>query len=151
MKRLAACTLLLLFAACSTTIKYPVEPGPEVEIVQLYGPSDVPYSRGVSFITAQFGVQISNPSPVPITLKHITLQSVGNATVALRREDRGFNDVINAGQTAQATMNARLYFSSDSSGSPTREPLTIRAVLNFDSPNGSFAKIVQKNIGEFPE
>ncbi len=149
MKHLAACALLL-FAGCSAAT-YPVNPPPDVEIVQLYGPSDVPYSRGISSLNAEFGVQITNRADVPITLKHVTLQSVGNATLALRREDRGFNNVINPGQTGQARINARLYFTSDMSGSPTREPLTIRATLQFASPKGTFNRIVQKNISEFPE
>ncbi len=149
--RTLAVSALALLAACASSIKYPVEPPPEVEIVQLYGPSDVPYSRGTSFIEAQYGIQISNPSTVPITLKHVTLQGVGNASIALRREDRGFNNVINPGTTAQATINARVYFTSDLSGSPTREPLTVRATISFDSPKGSFNRIVQKNIGEFPQ
>ena len=97
------------------------------------------------------GIQISNPSTVPITLKHVSLQSVGNSTVSMRREDRGFNNVINPGSMAQATMNARVYFTSDLSGSPTREPMTIRATLNFDSPKGTFNRIVQTNISEFPQ
>lgn len=151
MRTLAACAFAVVAAACASSIKYPVEPPPEIEIVQLYGQSDVPYSRGTSFVEAQFGVQISNPSTVPVTLKHITLVSVGNATVALRREDRGFNNVINPGMTAQATMNARVYFTSDMSGSPTREPMTIRATISFDSPKGTFNRIVQKNIAEFPQ
>ncbi len=149
MKPLAACVLLLL-AGCST-VSYPVNPPPDIEIVQLYGPSDVPYSRGVTSINAEFGVQITNRSDTPITLKHVTLQSVGNSTLALRREDRGFNNVINPGQTGQATINARLYFTSDISGSPTREPLSIRATLQFASPKGTFNRIVQKNLNEFPQ
>ena len=53
-------------------------------------------------------------------------------------------------QTGQAVVNAYVVFTSDSSGSPTREPLTLRATLNFDSPKGHFNKIVQKMIGQFP-
>jgi len=151
MRQLAACALVVLAAACASSLKYPVNPPPEVQIVQVYGQSDVPYSRGVTSIEAQYAVQITNPSTVPITLKHVTLQSVGNSTVAMRREDRGFNNVINPGSTGQATINARVLFTSDNSGSPTREPMTVRATLSFDSPNGSFNRIVQQNITEFPQ
>ncbi|HSP14504.1 MAG TPA: hypothetical protein VLV78_07125 [Thermoanaerobaculia bacterium] len=149
MKPLVVCALLVL-PACSTTT-YPVMPPPEIEIVQLYGPSDVPYSRGVSSVEAQYGVQITNPSADPVTLTHVSLQSVGNSTLAMRSEERGFNNVIPPGQTGQAVINARVYFTSDSSGSPTREPLTIRATLSFNSPKGSFTRIVQKNLSQFPQ
>ena len=150
MRPLAACAFVLA-AACASSIRYPVMPPPEIQIVQLYGQSDVPYSRGMGFVESQFGIQISNPSTTAITLKHVTLQSVGNSTVAMRREDRGFNNVINPGQTAQATVNARVYFTSDMSGSPTREPMTIRATVSFDSPKGSFNRIVQQNLSEYPQ
>jgi len=101
-------------------------------------------------MNAEFGIQITNPSDDPIILKHVTLESVGGSSIAIRREDRGFNNEIPPGQTGQAVVHARLYFTSDSSGSPTREPITMRATLNFDSPKGSFNRIVQKMIGEFP-
>lgn len=149
MKRTATVALLLL-AACASSQKGPVDPPPEISIIQIYGPSDLNYSRGVSSIEAQYGIQITNPSTDPIKLKHVTLESTGGGTIALRREDRAFNDEVPPGQTAQVTMNARVYFTSDMSGSPTREPLTVRATLRFDSPKGPFSKIVQKMIGQFP-
>jgi hypothetical protein len=149
MKQLAVCALLLL-AACSSAT-YPVMPPPEVEIVQLYGPSDLPYARGSSSVEAQYGIQITNRSSDPVTLTHVSLQSVGGGTIAMRREDRGFNNTIEPGQTGQAVMNARVYFTSDVSGSPTREPLTVRATLSFKSPKGSFTRIVQKNLSQFPQ
>jgi hypothetical protein len=151
MKRIAFCVLLLAVVSCkSGPHTYPVTPGPEVEIVQIYGPSDLNYSRGMNSVDAQYGLQITNPSSDPITLKHVVLESVGGSGIALRREDRAFNNEIPPGQTGQAVVNARVYFRNDSSGSPTREPMTIRATMSFDSPKGSFNRIVQKMIGQFP-
>ncbi len=149
MKRIACCVLLLALAGCGSSAKYPVTP-PDVEIIQIYGPSDLNYSRGISSVNAQYGLQITNRATDPITLKHVTLESVGGGTIAMRREDRAFNNEIPPGQTGQAVVNARVFFTSDSSGSPTREPITMRATLNFDSPKGKFNKIVQKMIGQFP-
>jgi hypothetical protein len=149
MRRFAFCFVVLALAGCSSTAKSPV-PSPDVEIVQLYGPSDVTFSRGVSTVEAQYGLQITNRANDPITLKHVTLEAVGNGTIAMRREDRSFNNEIPPGQTGQAVVNARVLFTSDVSGSPTREPMTMRATLNFDSPKGKFNKIVQKMIGQFP-
>jgi hypothetical protein len=148
MKHLAVCALLLL-AACSSANSYPVTP-PDVNLVQIYGPSNLDYSRGVSSIDAEYGIQVRNNADVPIRLKHATLESVGGTTIVLRREDRSFDIEIPPGQIGQATMHARVYFSSDLSGSPTREPLTLRATMHFDSPKGAFNKIVQRNIGQFP-
>ncbi len=151
MKRIGVCVLLLAIAACSSSShKYPVDPPPEVQIIQIYGPSDLTYSRGISSVDAQYGLQIKNGSSDPIVLKHVTLESVGGSSIAMRREDRSFNNEIPPGQIGQAVVNARVYFQSDNSGSPTREPITMRATLNFDSPKGSFNRIVQKMIGQFP-
>ncbi len=149
MKRIGCSILLLALAACGSSGTAPIAP-PDVEIVQIYGPSDVNYSRGTSSVNAQYGLQITNRAGEPITLKHVTLQSVGGGTIAMRREDRAFNNEIPPGQTGQAVVNALVYFTSDISGSPTREPLTLRATLNFDSPKGKFNRIVQKMIGQFP-
>lgn len=151
MKRIAFCVLLLAVVACSSSSQNsPVTPLPAVEIVQLYGPADLNYSRGISSVEAQYGLEITNPSSDPITLKHVTLESVGGSSIRMRREDRAFNNEIPPGQTGQAVVNARVYFQSDRSGSPTREPITMRATLSFDSPKGKFNRIVQKMIGQFP-
>ena len=151
MKRIAFCALLVVIVACaSSSHTSPVTPLPSVEIVQIYGPADLSYSRGISSVEAQYGLEITNPSSDPITLKHVTLESVGGSSIRMRREDRAFNIEIPPGQTGQAVVTARVYFQSDNSGSPTREPITMRATLSFDSPKGSFNRIVQKMIGQFP-
>lgn len=151
MKRAALALLAVaIIAACASSQKYPVSSPPDVQIVQIYGPSDIPFSRGTSTVDAQYGIQITNKADETITLKHVTLESVGGATIVMRREDRGFNNQIPPGQTGQAVINARVLFTSDVTGSPTREPMTIRATLSFDSAKGSFNRIVQKMIGQFP-
>lgn len=121
-----------------------------MQIVQVYGPSDLNYSRGTSSVEAQYALQITNRADEPIRLRHVTLESVAGTTIVMRREDRGFDNEIPPGQTGQALVNARVYFTSDMSGSPTREPLTLRATMTFDSAKGSFHRIVQKMIGQFP-
>lgn len=148
MRKLAFFAALTIIACASQT--YPVSAPPDVQIIQIYGPSDLNYSRGMSSVDAQYGLQITNKATDPIILKHVTLEAITGSTIAMRREERAFNNEIPPGQTGQAVINARVYFRSDASGSPTREPLTVRATLNFDSPKGSFNKIVQKMVGEFP-
>ena len=150
MKQLAFCAALVVLAGCSSSSPKAAITPPDVDIVQIYGPSDVTFSRGVSTVNAQYGLQITNKADEPITLKHVTLEAIGTGTIGMRREERAFNNEIPPGQTGQAVVNAYVVFTSDSSGSPTREPLTLRATLNFDSPKGHFNKIVQKMIGQFP-
>ncbi len=149
MKKLAVCSLLLL-AACASSMKAPV-PLPDVVINQVYGPSDVPYARGTSSVYAEYAFDITNKADVPITLNHITMQSVGNTTIAMRTEERAFNATIPPGATGEARLKATVYFTSDISGSPTREPFTVRATLHFNSSKGAFVRIVQQNLSQFPE
>lgn len=151
MRKIAAVALVLL-AACASSSKStaPVTP-PDVNIAQVYGPSDLPYSRGVSSVNAEWAIQVTNKADVPITLTHISLQSVGMGTMAMRREERSYQAVVPPGATGEVRLSAQLYFTSDSSGSPTREPLTLRATMNFDSPKGKFVKIKQQNLSQFPQ
>lgn len=149
MKQIAVGALVLL-AACASSQSTPV-PAPDINIVQVYGPSDLPYSRGVSSVNAEYAIQITNKADVPITLTHVSLVSVGMGTMAMRREERGFTAVVPPGATGEARLNALLYFTSDASGSPSREPLTLRATMNFDSPKGKFVRIKQQNLSQFPQ
>src|SRR5512141_2990534 len=143
MKHFAIAALVLL-AACASSMSNTPVPAPDINIVQVHGPSDLPYSRGVSSVNAEYAIQITNKADVPITLTHVSLQSVGMGTMAMRREERGYQAVVPPGATGEVRLQAQLYFTSDSSGSPSREPLTLRATMNFDSPKGKFVKIKQQ-------
>ena len=148
MKRALIVTLLVA-AACASSDNV-VSPPPEIEIVQVYGPANIPYSRGQDSTMGEYAFRVTNKANIPITLRRIELSSIGGTTIALRREDRAFNRTVNPGSAEVVSLLARVFFLSSSSGSPTNEPLTIRAVLYFESQNGSFRKIVTKNIGQFP-
>lgn len=149
MKR-ALIVAVVFLCACASSQKEVVNPPPKIDIVQVYGPADIPYSRGQDSVLAEYAFRIENPSNVPITLRRIEMSSVAGGTIALRREDRAFTRTINPGSAEVVSINARVYFRTMSSGSPTNEPLTIRAVLYFESPNGTFRKIITRNIGQFP-
>lgn len=150
MKR-ALIVAVLFLGACASSQNEVVKPPPQIDVVQVYGPSDIPYSRGQESVLGEYAFRVANPANVPITLRRIELSSLGGGTIALRREDRAFTRTINPGSAEVVSVNARVYFRTTSSGSPTNEPLTIRAVLYFDSPNGSFRRIITRNIGQFPE
>jgi hypothetical protein len=142
---------ILFLAACASSQDTVVKPPPEIEIAQLYGPSDIPYSRGQSSTIAEYAFRITNNADVPITLRRIDLSSVAGGTIALRREDRSFNKTINPGSAEVVSINPRVYFTTTGGGTPTNEPLTLRAIVYFDSPNGSFRRIMTRMISQFPE
>jgi hypothetical protein len=149
MKR-ALLPAILLLAACASSKNAVVSPLPEIDVVQVYGPADIPYSRGQDSVMAEYAFRVRNGANVPITLRRIEMSSLTGGTIALRREDRAFNRTVNPGSAEVVSLTARVYFRTTSSGSPTNEPLTIRAVLYFESANGSFRRIITRNIGQFP-
>ena len=152
MKRALIVVALLLVGACSSSSQTSVvNPPPEIDVVQVYGPSDLPYSRGQDSVMGEYAFRVANNANIPITLRRIELSSMGGSTIALRREDRAFNRTVNPGSAEVVSVNARVYFRTGVSGTPTNEPLTIRAILYFESPNGAFRRIITRNIGQFPE
>lgn len=149
MKR-ALIVAVLFLGACASSQNEVINPPPQIDVVQVYGPADIPYSRGQESVLGEYAFRIENKANVPITLRRIELSSLAGGTIGLRREDRSFTRTINPGSAEVVSVNARVYFRTTSSGSPTNEPLTIRAVLYFESPNGSFRRIITRNIGQFP-
>lgn len=122
---------------------------PEIQLVQLYGPTDLPYTQGATSLTAHFGFRILNRAAEPITLRHIELESSGEGGYYLRREARAFTRQIEPGEVAEETMQALAYFRTTASGAASNEPVMLRATFHFDSARGSFRQVLLRNIGQF--
>ena len=147
MRNIAALALVALCACASTD---PNRIRPEVEVFELYGPQDLQYSRGQNTMDAEYGFRITNRSPEQITLTRIDLSSAGQSgAYFIRREDRSFTADIPSDSYGDVRMKARVYFQNRADGTPSSEPVTIRAVLYFDSSTGSFREIIIKNLGQF--
>jgi hypothetical protein len=119
---------------------------PEVELVQLVGPGDVAMGSGIMQI--QFGLRVSNRASEPITLRRVEMSSVGRGAYVLRREFHPFNKVIRPEQYEDVTFWSR-GFVYGSRFEPSNEPVTVRAILFFESPDGPFQQIVQRNLDQF--
>jgi hypothetical protein len=148
MKRLAVAALLVFAAACSSSNA----PGaakrilPEVAIEQLVGPAQLGYPGGL--VDIQYEVTVGNQSDEPITLRRIEVSSIGGGAYRLRRESFPFGAKLGAHQ--QGTI--QFWAHSIQSGQIFRgsnEPVTLRAILHFDSPSGPFQKIVMKSLDQF--
>jgi hypothetical protein len=100
---------------------------------------------------AEFGFQILNKATEPITLRRITIQTIGDGGYLLRREDKAYTTVIGPGQTVGERIQARAYFGTTLSGEASTEPVLLRATLYFESAAGKFRQIVMRNIGQFTE
>ncbi|HUP48168.1 MAG TPA: hypothetical protein VNA04_05185 [Thermoanaerobaculia bacterium] len=145
----AGIALVLLVAGCSSGGVDIVRP--EIQIIQLYGPTDLASARGQGSMTAQFAFRVLNRALEPITLRRVQLESSGDGGYALRREDRPFSIPIGPGEIVEERVEALAYFRLMPSGSASNEPVTLRATFHFDSPAGSFRQIVLRNIGQFSD
>ena len=146
MKQISLVAALIL-AGCASTAPDIVKP--EIQLVQLFAPSDLEYARGRNTMYAEFGFRITNQASEPITLRRVALESTGDGGYYLRREDRAFDRPIGTGEAIEDKLQARAYFRTTGSGEASREPVTIRATFYFDSPKGSFRQTVIRNIGQF--
>lgn len=149
MKR-AAIPLLLLLAACGSSSGDANRSRAEVEFEQVYGPGDVGLVRGANTMNIEYAVHIGNRSAEPITLRRISVSSVGTGSYRLRPEEQIYDETIPPDAAGVVKLSARGYFVGTSTGEASREPVTLRAILYFDAPAGSFRRIVTQNIGQFP-
>ncbi|MCU1350295.1 MAG: hypothetical protein JWO56_3325 [Acidobacteria bacterium] len=148
MKRLAASALFALAAvACSSS-----NPGdaklikPEISFEQIVGPAELGYPGGR--IDIQYEVTIANRSAEPISLRRIEVSSIGGGAYRLRRESFPFS--VTVPPDRQGTL--RFWAHALQSGAVFRgsnEPVTLRAILFFDSPAGKFQQIVMRELGQF--
>ncbi|HEU4522453.1 MAG TPA: hypothetical protein VFT12_10640 [Thermoanaerobaculia bacterium] len=145
---LSALVLLTATAGCGSSVDIIK---PQIDLAQLYAPTDLGYARGSNTMVAKFAFRVINRSTEPITLRRVNLQSSGDGGYYLQREDRTFKHQIGPGQAVEDTMDARAYFRTTVSGTASTEPVTLRATFYFDSPVGSFRQIVIRNIGQFSD
>jgi hypothetical protein len=148
MKRILL-TAAFLAAGCASTQKDIAIIRPEIELLQLVAPVDVGYATGPTQI--QFETRVANRSAEPITLRRIEISSVSNGSYALRRESFNYKETIAPDHFTSVKFWAHAYaFATGRDRQPSSEPVTVRAVVYFDSPVGSFQQIVTKYITQFP-
>ena len=148
MKRLAFLALLAAATSCSSSnANGPANLlKPEIAIEQLVGPATLGYPGGQ--VDVQYEVTVGNRSDEPITLRRIEVSSIGGGAYRLRRESFPFNAKLGAHQQGSIQFWAH----SIQSGAIFRgsnEPVTLRAILHFDSPAGPFQQIVMKSLEQF--
>ena len=146
-KRFSALTLALAIAGCAASAPDVVRP--QIDLVQIYAPTDLGYARGHNSMTAEFAFRVINQAAQPITLRRVNIQSSGEGGYYLRREDKSFHHQLGPGQAVEDRIQARAYFRTTASGTASNEPVTLRATFYFESPGGSFRQIVIRNIGQF--
>ena len=146
MKSLAIFAALFL-AACSSTSQGPKAaiPTPEFEIEQTFGPGDVGFPDGP--IDVKYELRIVNRSTIPMTFKRLNLRTVnppGGAYTLTPPLEHPFNLQIppNGEKTVEMWAHARSYGVS----MRDREPVTVKGVAYFDTPQGYYNQPVNEEI-----
>lgn len=138
---------VLAIAGCASSA--PDITRPQIDIVQVYAPTDLGYARGHNSMTAEFAFRVINNANQPITLRRVNIQSSGEGGYYLRREDKNFHHQLGPGQAVEDKLQALAYFRTTVSGNASTEPVTLRATFYFDSPAGNFRQIVIRNLSQF--
>jgi len=120
---------------------------PEIALVQIVGPAEVGYPRGQMDI--QYGMRVANRSAETITLRRIDISSFGSGAYTLRREQHPFNQSVPPDQYADVTFWVRALARGGPFTMGANEPVTVRIIAYFDSPEGPFTQLVQRDLMQF--
>ncbi|HUP50407.1 MAG TPA: hypothetical protein VNA04_16650 [Thermoanaerobaculia bacterium] len=123
--------VLVTAAACGTGQPISTSGGRAAVGVQLVG--SVFFGSG-STAPANLEVLVENRSPAEIVVRHIRVESSGMATWGIYPAQRTFRETLSPGQVRAFPMYAT---AATTRRSPT-EPLTVRAVVQFDSGTERF-------------
>jgi hypothetical protein len=92
---------------------------------------------------------VANRSGEPITLTRIDMQSMGYGAYTLNPQSRSFKMKVEPAQyqTVDFWMPAQI---DDPSLYGANGPVTLRAVLHYDSPVGQFDQVTVQQVHEHP-
>ena len=116
---------------------------PEVTVTQLSGiPSAARHVDGG--LPINYRIQVANKAGETITLKHITVVSMGRGAYNVPQTSRPFQ--LDVKPEAFGTADFWVPATADSTISGANGPVTLRVVAHFDSPVGQFDEIVIQQV-----
>ena len=154
-KSLAVLAVVLLFTACASmksdsglgNAKVSITK-PDIRIMQL---SSVPAAaRHVEGnLPIHYRMRVSNRSAEPITIKQVSVQSMGYGAYNVDLTSRPFKTRVEPDQFQEVEfwVPARI---DDASIVGANGPVTLRATVQFDSPVGQFQQIVVQQVNSMP-
>lgn len=121
---------------------------PDIRITQL---SSVPVAaRHVEGnLPVQYRVRVSNRAAEPITLKNVTVMSMGYGAYDVESTSRPFKTLIEPDQFKVVEFWVPAHITA-ASIMGANGPVTLRATLHFDSPVGQFQQIVVQQVNSMP-
>ncbi|HEU5163361.1 MAG TPA: hypothetical protein VFV54_09475 [Thermoanaerobaculia bacterium] len=139
MKRLALVFLAIALAGCASGGSDDKPKGPEPQF-DMYQVGDHSFSLRYSGVQAVgFELTVSNPTTETLTLRHIKFSTIGTGAYYVDQTPQFFNLDVPPRQTAVKAFSLRVYAQGGDVGS--REPVTLRAIVQYEGPEGKFQKI----------
>jgi hypothetical protein len=143
MKNVLLIPAMLLVFGCATN-SAPPGSEPQVTLVQL---SRV--VEGAQFdtgpVSAHYGVEVKNVTPVPIRLDRVGVKSIGGGAYDLPSHSQGFDVAIAPGETRSVDFWAPAYVTNPTVGG-ANSAVTIRAMIEFDAAGKKFQTVIVQNI-----
>ena len=147
MRRLAFIAALFLAACSSSSSQGPKATiaAPDVDIDQALGPGDLGFPDAP--IDVKYQIRVRNNAAVPITLRRVNLHTVnppGGAYTLTPPLVHTMNVTIppSGEQTIEVWAHARSYGVS----MRDREPVTVKGVAYFETPQGYYNQILDQEI-----
>ncbi|HUP48652.1 MAG TPA: hypothetical protein VNA04_07665 [Thermoanaerobaculia bacterium] len=121
---------------------------PEIEIAQIS--SVPPAARHVQGgVPVQYAVRVGNRSRGTITLKSVTVVSMGVGAYDVESTSRPFSAKIEPDQYEVVQFWVPAYVNL-STVMGANGPVTLRAVFRFDSPDGQFQEVIVRQVNAMP-
>lgn len=143
--RMTGWLAFLVLAACASQVKPTASlPDPPVAIEQLSSVSLA--ARNITGgITLHYLVRVQNVAGQPVTLRRIDMNSIGYGSYSVDQTSRPFNVTIDPQKQAEVEIwtSGQIV---DASLTGANGPVTLRAVLWFDSPVGSLQTVVIQQV-----
>jgi hypothetical protein len=144
--RRSLAAILLLLAACAAQQLGRKSPVAEPEIVIEQISNVAPAARNVAGgISVRYRIRVRTVAKEPVTLKRIDLVSVGYGAYNVGSLSRPFDVTIKPGSESSVEVFA-LGQILDPSIAGANGPVTLRAVMLFDSPLGQLQKVVTQQV-----
>jgi len=144
--RRASAVLLLCLAACSIQQLGRKSPVAEPEVVIEQISNVAPAARNISGgITVRYRVRVRNLANEVVTLKRIDLRSIGYGSYTIDGMSQSFDVNIKPGSESAVDFWAP-GFIADPSITGANGPVTLRAVMLFDSASGQLQTVVTQQV-----
>ncbi len=130
----AAVLVLLLASACASTRNSVQLEKPLIRLYQLGGSSMALQYQGR--LSLGYAVQVTNQSGEPITLRQVTLRTIGGGPYVISSSPIFVNRTFEPGQSGVVEFSANAF--SYGGRTAAIEPVTISGIARFETPVGPF-------------